>query len=165
MFGLLATYESGALAMRAGESDVLALVYGMCSVGAFFVLAVKAVGHAHASGLGVVVLVSLAGVAGGLWTLYGNGHGERSAWVTTAMFGTAYSALCLLAGLVLMTVAWRRRHAQEVHAEHEHAQRDRRRRMEGLRAESSALAAQAGKDSLGTDSDFTLPSRPKWEDS
>jgi hypothetical protein len=39
--------------------------------------------------------------------------------------------------------------------------------MEGIRAQTAALAAAASSehDTPGPDSDFTLPSRPKWEES
>ena len=163
VFGLLAGYESGALAMRTGSSDALALVYGACSLGAFFVLAVRAVSNARPGGLRALVFISLIALLACLWAIYGDG--DRSDWVTTAMFGIAYSGFCLVVGSIVMTVAWRRRRAKEVHVVEEHAQRDRRRRMEGIRAETAALTSQADKDGFGPDSDFTLPSRPKWDDS
>lgn len=163
VFGALAAYESGALAMRAGEGDAWVLLYAAGSLAAFFVLAVRAVSNARTGGLRILVIISLLALLACLWTIYGNG--DLSAWVTTAMFGVAYSGFCLVVGAVLLAIAWRRRHAMQVHVAEEHAQRDRQRRMEGLRAESAALTAQADNDSLGPDSDFTLPSRPKWEDS
>lgn len=169
VFGLLAAYEVGALAMRAGGdwNAVLSLAFLVGSVASLSILALGALRLARPAKLYAPIAISLVALLGSLWMLYG--HGVPAGWITTAMFGIAYSAICLLASGAAAVAAWRRRRANEARLAEAHAERERRRRLEGVRAETSVLAAAAANsgenDPLGPDSDFVLPTRPKWEES
>lgn len=165
IFGLLAAYESGGLAMNAGGDwgAIRVLAYIVISLASLGVIAWRAVGAGKPSRLRSLWLLSLAALALCLWGLYGRTGGG---WVTVAMFGIAYSVLCLLAASVAMFLAWRRHKAHEARVAHEMMQRERHRRMDSIRAQTMPVAAAAGdQDPLGVDSDFTLPARPKWEES
>lgn len=166
IFGLLAAYEAGGLAMNAGGDwgPIRALAFVVASVLGLGVIAWRAIVSGRPSRLRWVWLLSVAVLAVCLWDLYGSGTGS---WVTVAMFGTAYSLLCLLAASVAMFLAWRRHRAHEAHKAHEMSQRERHRRMDGIRAHAMPLstAARGDPDPLDVDSDYTLPARPKWEES
>lgn len=168
IFGLLAAREIGALAMRAGGDwgALLSLAFLVGSVASLSMLAMGAMRLARPSRTYAPIVISLLALLGCLWALYG-GNGAVVG-VTTAMFGAVYSASCLVAAAATMAVAWRKRRAHEAHLAQAHAERDRRRRLEGVRAETAALAAAANLDEgdpSGPDSDFVLPTRPKWEES
>ena len=167
IFGLLAAYESGELALNGGGEwgPVRALGFLLLSAIGLGVIAWRAVAHARPSALRAVWLISLLALAVSLWRLYGGPAGN---WVTAALFGAAYAALCLLAATVSMFIAWRRHRAHEARVAHARAERDRQHRMDGVRAQGAALTtASAGLDAdgLDADGDFVLPSRPKWEES
>lgn len=155
--------------MRAGGdwAAVLSLAFLVASIAGLSIVAMRAMRQARPARLYTPLAISLVALLACLWTLYGGG--TQSGWITTAMFGTVYSTICLLASAAALAVAWRRRHAKQVRMAEAQAERERHRRLEGIRAESSALAAAATRsgedDSLGSDSDFVLPARPKWEDS
>lgn len=167
--GLLAAHEVGALAMRA-DGDwgaVLSLAFLVVSIAGLGFLAAGAIRRAQPARLRAPALISFVALLGCLWALYGGSI--HSGWTTTVMFGVLYSAACLLAGGTAMAVAWRRRRAHDARLAEARSDRDRHRRLEGIRTESSMLAAAAvspeESDPLGPDSDFTLPARPRWEDS
>jgi len=166
VFGLLAAYESGGLAMNAGGDwgPIRVLAYIVISLASLGVIAWRAMTAGKPGRLRPLWLLSLVALAVCLWDLYGTRAGG---WVTVAMFGTAYSILCLLAASVAMVLAWRRHRVHEAHKAHEAMQRERHRRMDSIRAETLPLAAAAGVDAdpMGIDSDFALPARPKWEES
>ena len=167
-FGLLAAWEVGALAMRA-DGDwgaVLSLVYLFASAMSLAIVALRAVRHLRPARLFAPVVLSLIALLACLSALYGIGVPPR--WITTTMFGVAYSAICLVASCVALAVAWRRRHVHETHLARAQAERERMRRLESVRVESASLAAAAAAsdvEPLGSDGDFVLPSRPKWEES
>ncbi|MBS0454361.1 MAG: hypothetical protein JSS14_23935 [Proteobacteria bacterium] len=173
VFGLLTALEAGALAMRAGGEwgALYSLAFLVCGLVCLGVLLFGAIAHARPAKTYAPIAISLLVLLGCLWGLYG--RGESASGITTALFGAAYSTICLLAGLLALAIAGRKRRANEQRLAEANAERDRRRRLEGVRAESSALAAAAaaaaanadGSDPLGPDSDFVLPSRPKWEES
>ena len=170
VFGLLAAFEAGAIAMHASSEwgAMLALVCLGVSIAALCVLAVRAMRHGRPAGLRWPLLISIVALAGCLWALYGDD--DSTSWVTTAMFGTAYSGACLIASGVAMVFAWRRNRAHEARMAQIRAERERNRRMDSIRPEASARGAGAaargdGEHDLGADGDFVLPSRPKWEDS
>jgi len=169
IFGLLAAYEAGEIAMHASSEwgAMLALICLGVSIAALCVLAVRAMRNGKPARLRGPLLISLAALAGCLWALYGDD--ESVDWVTTAMFGTVYSAACLVTSGVAMVLAWRRHRAHEARMAQVRAERERNRRMDSIRAETSVLAAAAvargDTDDFGADGDFVLPSRPKWEDS
>lgn len=170
VFGVLAAYEVGALAMRldGGWGAVLSPVFLLGSVGSLSVLALRAIRHAQPRNLSAPLAVLLLALLACLWLLYGSGVPAQ--WVTAVVFGAAYSIVCLLVSCAAMVAAWRRRRAHQARLAELHVQRDRHQRLEGL-AESAALltavAASADEsESLGADSDyFALPTRPKWEES
>lgn len=158
IFGLLAAYEVGELAMHAGSdwTPMRAIAWLVASMTCLVVIAQGAVRRAHRRELRALLGVSLLGLAGCLWGLYGGGV---VGWVATAMAGAAYLLACLLIGGAALFLAWRR---QAAHAERlalARIENERERRLERIRAESSA--AVEGSD---PDSDFALPARPKWEE-
>lgn len=167
IFGLLAAYESGELALNGGGEwgPVRALGYLLLSAIALGLIAWRAMAHSRPSALRAAWVISLLAVILSLWRLYGGAAGN---WVTAAMFGAAYATLCLLAATVCMLIAWRRHRAHEARMAHARSERERQHRMDSVRARGAALAATAASadpDSLDADGDFVLPSRPKWEES
>lgn len=168
IFGLLAAYEAGELAMHASNEwgSMRALAYLLGSVVSLCVIAAHAIRRPAPSKLRAPIAFSLAALLACFWALYGSG--QATSWTTAAMFGAAYSLGCLVACCVLWLLAWRRHRVHHEHVAQAHADHDRNRRMESIRAQTSALAAAAANsehDPLGADSDFELPARPKWEDS
>lgn len=168
IFGLLAAYEAGELAMHASNEwgSMRALAYLLGSIASLCVIGVRAIRRPAPSKLRAPIAFSLAALLACFWALYGAGH--STGWTTTAMFGAAYSLGCLLASCVAWLIAWRRHRVHDQHVAQAHADHDRQRRMERIRAQTSALAAAAAHrehDPLGAESDFELPARPKWEDS
>ncbi|MBS0339934.1 MAG: hypothetical protein JSS56_05375 [Proteobacteria bacterium] len=161
------------MAMQAGGEwgALLSLAFLVGGLACLGVLLAGAARHARPAKTYAPVAISFVALLGCLWALYGRGEGASG--VTMALFGAAFSAICLLAGLVALAFARRRRRANEERLAAANAERDRRRRLEGVRAETSALAAAAAaaaansgeSDPLGPDGDFVLPSRPKWEES
>ena len=168
VFGLLAAWEVGALAMRAGGDwgAVLSLAYLFTSAMSLAIVALRAIRHLRPGRLFAPIALSLFALLTCAGALYGIGVPSR--WITTAMFGIAYSAICLVASCVALAVAWRRHRVHETHLARAQADRERMRRLESVRVESASLAAAAaprGVGPLGSDGDFVLPSRPKWEES
>ena len=159
--------------MRAGGDwgALLSLAFLVGSVGCLSVLLAGATRNARPTRALAPTLVSLLALLGCLWALYG--PGEPTGSITAFLFGLAYSALCLVAGLVALAVARHRHRANEARIADARAEHERRRRMDGVRAETSALMAAAAaasidtdeNDPLGPEGDFVLPSRPKWEES
>ena len=167
IFGLLAAYESGGLAMNAGGDwgPIRAIAFLVASATGLGVILWRAVASGRPAKLRAVWILSIVALAACLWRLYGS---NASGWVTIALFGIVYSLLCLLAGAVGTVMAWRRHRAHGARVAHEMSERARHRRMDSLRADMAPpAAAMAGSDQdlLGPDSDFTLPARPKWEES
>jgi hypothetical protein len=162
-FGLLAAYEVGELAMHSGGewSSVRSILYLLCSMGSFGVMAQRAVRDARPGLLRPLMAISLLGFAACAWALYGNGH--TAGWVTTALAGAGYLLICLLAGGLALFLAWRRQRANEERLALARVERERQGRLERIRAEAAALARDGEDD--GADSDFVLPARPKWDES
>ena len=162
IFGLLAAYEVGELAMHGGSewTPIRAIAWLVGSMTSLVVIAQGAVRRARV--LRLLLGLSLLGLAGCLWALYGSGH--TAGWVTTAMAGAAYLLACLLVGGAAMFLGWRRQAANEERVAVARVERERQGRLERVRAETASLAS-AADDGLGADSDFVLPARPKWDDS
>ena len=169
VFGLLTAYEVGALAMRANNDwgAVLSLAFLVGSVASLSVLALRAIHHAHPAKLHTPIAISLLVLLACLWALYGSG--APAGCTPTLVFAAVNSGACLFASGAALAAAWRRSRLHEAHMAEVHAQRERQRRLEGVRAESAALASAAANAGdggpLGPDSDFVLPARPKWEES
>ena len=165
IFGLLAAYEVGGLAMHAGSEWTLigAIVFAVASMTSLVVIVQGAVRRARPRELRPVLGLSLLGFAGCLWGLYGSGH--SAAWVTTAMAGAAYLLVCLLVGGAGMFLGWRRRAAGEERVVLARFEKERQNRLERIRAETAGLiTVNPADDGLGPDSDFVLPTRPKWDE-
>ena len=170
VFGLLAAWEVGALAMRA-DGDwgaVLSLAYLFASAMSLAIVALRAIRHVRPAKLFAPIALSLLMLLACLVALYGIGLPAH--WITTGMFGVAYSLICLAASSAALVVAWRRHSLHQTHLGQAHAERERMHRLESVRVESAPLAAAGAKreldlDPLGPDGDFVLPSRPKWEES
>ncbi|HSV58476.1 MAG TPA: hypothetical protein VLJ19_06215 [Variovorax sp.] len=166
IFGLLAAYEVGELAMHAGSewTPIRAIAFLVGSMTSLVVIAQGAVRRARPRDLRSLLGLSLLGLAGCLWALYGSGH--TAGWVTTAMAGAAYLLGCLLVGGAAMFLGRRRQAANEERVALARVERERQSRLERVRAEPAPLAsASAADNGLGADSDFVLPARPKWDDS
>ena len=154
--------------MRAGGDwgAVLSLAYLFCSSMSLSIVALRAIRHVRPAKLYAPIALSLLFLLACLGALYV--IGIPPTWITTAMFGAAYSAICLVASCIAMVVAARRHHAHETHMANATAERERMRRLESVRVETAPLAAAAAAsdaESLGSDSHFVLPARPKWEES
>ena len=168
VFGLLAAWEVGALAMRAGGDlgAVLSLTYLFCSSMSLGIVALRAIRHVRPAKLYAPIALSLLFLLGCVGALYV--IGIPPGWITTAMFGAAYSAICLIASCIALGVAARLHRVHETHLVKATEERERMRRLESVRVETASLAAAAAAsdaEPLGSDTDFVLPSRPKWEES
>jgi hypothetical protein len=160
VFGLLAAYEAGELAMHAGGdwAPVRALAYLAASVAGLGVTTLAAVRHAVPGKVWPLMAIALLALMLCLWGLYGSGR--TAAWVASALFGAAYALACLAAGGLAIFLARRRQRVYHERIAVAKVERERQGRLERMRAE----AAAAPDDALGSDGDFVLPSRPKWEE-
>jgi hypothetical protein len=160
VFGLLAAYEAGELALHAGGdwAPVRALAYLAGSVAGLAVMTMAAVRHAQPAKVRPLMAIALLVLLLCLWALYGSGH--TAAWVATALFGATYALACLGAGGLALFLAWRRQRVNHERIALAKVERERQGRLERMRAE----AAAAPDDPLGSEGDFVLPSRPKWDE-
>src|SRR5262245_51805242 len=113
IFGFLAAYEAGELALRASNEwgAIRALGYLLASATSLCVSGTRAIQAPRPSMLRAPIVLSLAALLVCFWALYGTGR--STGWVTVAMFGTVYSFGCLLASCVGWFIAWRRQRAKD----------------------------------------------------
>ncbi len=160
IFGLLAAYEAGELALHASGAwaPVLALAYLAGSVTGLAIISMDAVRLVRPGRMRFLMAISLLALLLCLWGLYGSGH--SAGWVATALFGAVYTLACLALGGLAMFLAWRRQRTQDERIALARVERERLGRLERMRVE----AAAALDEPIGPDSDFVLPARPKWEE-
>ena len=160
VFGMLAAYEAGELAMHDGSgwAPVRALAYLAASVAGLGMTTMAAVRQAQPAKVRPLMGIALLTLLLCLWGLYGSGH--TAAWVASALFGAAYALACLAAGGLAIFLAWRRQRVYDERVALARVERERQGRLERMHAESAA----APDDPLGPDGDFVLPSRPKWDE-
>ncbi len=165
ILGFASAIEFGDLARHAGNqmTQLRAIGFLMGSIVGLSMMVRIGVIHARTRYLGAAVILCVFFFGAGLWWIYYSGAGPQ--WVTGALALVAYMLASFVVCAIAWTVAHRRHRARAKLAEKRDLERSHHQRLESLRSEASSLRDTRGADGSDEGDDFSLPKRPKWEDS